>query len=194
MTALQKLSPWQARMLPRITRADAAYATIVLSLAILALWSGRAAARHLSPDGAHAASELLDELELPTVLPNAPLGRDDGDRVALWDLTTEPRTIINFYAPWCGPCQTELPALVKSTADHPQQLAVVVGADEDPVDVRKALDNLGLQNVRFHVDATRHLADGARVTALPTTFLVGRQGRVKERIVGYSEFRLQVLI
>jgi hypothetical protein len=70
----------------------------------------------------------------------------------------------------------------------------VVGADEEPVEVRKKLDDLGLASLHFHVDGTRKLAEGGRVTGLPTSFLIGRMGRVQERIVGYSEFRARMLI
>ena len=191
---MTKLSPWQARLIHRATRADVAYGATILALGILALWSGNAAARHLSPEGARSASELLDELELPRVLPNASLARDDGGQARLWDLTRAPRTIVSFYAPWCEPCQKELPVLAKGTADHPEQLVVLVGADEDPAEVRTKLDDLGLHTLRFHVDITREIESGGRVMALPTTFIVGPMGRVRERVVGYSGYRLHMLL
>jgi thiol-disulfide isomerase/thioredoxin len=181
-------------MLRRASRADVVYCAGVLALTGLTLWSGHRAARHLSPEGAQSAARLLDDLELPGALPNAPLVRDDGMETRLWEVTTAPRTLLTFYAPWCGPCQEELPALVSGTSAHPNRLAVVVGPDEDQAEVRKQLDNLGLKDLRFHIDAKRELEGGGRVTALPTTFLMGRMGRVQERIVGYSGFRLQMLI
>lgn len=188
------LTPWQARTLQRVTSADLRYCVGVLGLAALALWSGHAAARHVSPAAAQSVSRVLDELELPRALPNAVLARDDGAQTRLWELTTAPRTIVAFYAPWCGPCQEELPVLVKGTAGRADRLAVVVGADEEHAEVRKQLDNLGLKDLRFYTDASRQLAVGGRVTALPTTFLVGRVGRVQDRIVGTSEVRLQMLL
>lgn len=189
-----RLTPWGAWILRRATRADLLYCIAVLGLAALTLWSGNAAARHLSPEGAANVSSLLDDLELPGALPNAPLLRDDGQEARFFDLTKGRRTIVAFYAPWCGPCQEELPILVRGTADEPERLAVIVGPDEEPADVRKQLDNLGFKDLRYHTDVKRQLEVGGRVTALPTTFLVGRLGRVHERIVGYSGFRLYALI
>jgi thiol-disulfide isomerase/thioredoxin len=188
------LTPWRARTLRRATKADVAYCIAVLALTALALWCGRRAGAHLSPSGARSVSQLLDKLELPRVLPNARLVRDDGTESRLWDIATEPRTIVTFYAPWCAPCQDEVPALARSTAGKAVQLVVVVGPDEDPAEVRKQIDNLGFKDLRFHVDAGRELEVGGRVTALPTTFLIGHMGAVRERIVGYSEFRVQMML
>jgi thiol-disulfide isomerase/thioredoxin len=188
------LTAWRARTMRRAGTADLAYGAAVLALAAITLWSGRAASRHLSPEGARSVSGMLDELELPRVLPNAVLASDDGASMKLWDLAKGPRAIVTFYAPWCAPCQEELPMLVAQTSDQPGLLTVVVGADEDPAEVRKQLDNLGLRDLRFHIDAARELEAGGRVTALPTTFLIGRLGRVQQRIVGYSQFGIYMLL
>ena len=190
----RRLSPFEARLLHRATRADVAYCIAILAFVALALWSGNAAARYLSPEGAQKTSALLDELELPRTLPNALLSRNDGVDKRLWDVTTESRTLVTFYAPWCAPCQEELPMLISGTREKPAQLVVVVGADEDPAEVKRQLGNLGLSELIYHVDTTRGLESGGRVSALPTTFLLGRKGRVHERVVGYSGFRLQTLI
>lgn len=194
MSSLPALTPWRARLLRRASAVDAVFSVAVVALTALTLWAGNNAARHLSPEGAQSVAGLLDGLELPRVLPNAFLTRDDGLEARLWDVAAGERTIVSFYAPWCAPCQEELPALVQGTSDHKDRLAVIVGPDEDPAEVRKKFENLGLKDLRFHVDARRELEAGGRVTALPTTFLIGRKGRVHERIVGYSGFRLQMLI
>jgi thiol-disulfide isomerase/thioredoxin len=188
------LTPWRARLLHRVTKADLLYAASVVALAVLAVASGRVAARHLSPEGAAAASRLLDELELPGALPNAEVTRDDGVPTRFHELTREPRTIVTFYAPWCGPCQEELPVLVGGTSRHPHRLVVVVGADEEPREVRRKLDNLGLRDLRYYVDTDGQVQAAGRVTGLPTTFLLGRGGRVLERVVGYSPVRLSMLV
>jgi thiol-disulfide isomerase/thioredoxin len=190
----RRLSPFAARLLHRATRADVGYGLAVLALAALSITSGNAAARYLSPEGARKTSALLDELELPRTLPNAPLFRNDGAEARLWDATPERRTLLTFYAPWCGPCQEELPILVAGTREKPAQLLVVVGADEDPAEVRRQLANLGLPDLTYHLDSTRALESGGRVSALPTTFLLGPKGRVHERVVGYSGYRLQMLV
>jgi hypothetical protein len=71
---------------------------------------------------------------------------------------------------------------------------VVVGADEEAREVRRKLDNLGLKDLRYYVDTDGQVHAGGRVTALPSTFLLGRAGRVLDRVVGNSGFRLQMLM
>jgi thiol-disulfide isomerase/thioredoxin len=192
--AATPLTPWRARLLRRASAVDLGYCAAVLLLAVSALGAGNVAARHLSPDGARSVAKVLDDLELPRALPNAVLARADGTEERLWDVAGGPRTIVSFYAPWCAPCQEELPTLVQGTAKAPHSLVVIVGPDEDPAEVRTKLDNLGLKDQRYYVDTRRELETGGRVSALPTTFLIGRMGRVHERIVGYSQFRLSMLI
>jgi hypothetical protein len=84
--------------------------------------------------------------------------------------------------------------LITGTREKPAQLVVVVGAEEDPAEVKRQLANLGLSELLYHVDTKRGLESGGRVSALPTTFLLGRKGRVHERVVGYSGFRLRTLV
>jgi hypothetical protein len=163
------LTPWAARLLRRAAKADAIYGACVLALAILSVWSGRMAAHHLSPEGAASASRLLDDLELPSAFPNAPLIRDDGQTTRLYEQTRESRTIVSFYAPWCGPCQEELPILVSGTSQRPSSLVVVVGSEEEPREVRRKLDNLGLKDLHYYVDTDGQMQAGGRVTAPPFT-------------------------
>jgi hypothetical protein len=88
----------------------------------------------------------------------------------------------------------ELPQLLRGVAENPERLVVIVGPDEDLQEVRRKLDNLDLKGLHCYVDSQGALASAGRVTALPTTFLVAKTGRVHQRLVGQSEYRLQMLI
>ncbi len=166
---------------------------MVCFLGLAAMGSGNRAAEHFSPAGAQAASLLLDELQLPRVLPNAPIEDEQGQVAPLWTQLDRPRTLVSFYASWCGPCQRELPLLVEQTRSQ-GNLLVVVASDEDRSETRRQLDNLGLKNLPFSVDVEGRVYREARVLALPTTILVGRKGKVRDRVVGYSDIRLRMLL
>jgi len=187
------LGVWDALLSRRARWRDAGWCTIVCFLGLAAIASGNRAAENFSPAGAQAASLLLDELQLPQVLPNEPIEDEHGQATELWTQLDRPRTLVSFYASWCGPCQRELPLLVEQTRNQ-GNLLVVVASDEDRRETRRQLDNLGLNSLPFSVDAEGRVYRDARVLALPTTILVGRKGKVRDRVVGYSDFRLRMLL
>jgi thiol-disulfide isomerase/thioredoxin len=135
---------------------------------------------------------MLDELELPTRLPDVLIGTESGAGATLLSSIHETRAAAAFYAPWCGPCQKELPQLAARIAND-AQLLVIVSKDESVEETRRQLTNIGLSDVPFYVDVTGRLFEAARVTALPTTLLVTRGGAVLARGTGYSQLALRRL-
>jgi thiol-disulfide isomerase/thioredoxin len=138
-------------------------------------------------------SELFDDLDVPARLPNASVADQNGQIAPLWDRFTRPRSAVGFYAAWCGPCQKELPQLARQIGDR-ADVVIVVSADEDLEHTRRQLANLGLSKLGFVVDVTGQLTRDAHVSALPTTFLVTRQGGVIMRTRGYSMMALMRLV
>jgi thiol-disulfide isomerase/thioredoxin len=189
MSASERIGWWQARILRRAERGDVLWLIVLAALALLVLGFGRYARLALQPRSAIENAQLLDQLDQPTRLPNAPVRDDEGRRGLLFDRMKTPHAIVAFYAPWCGPCQRELPYLVREIRPHADVL-VVVSADEDVEATRRQLGNLGLADLGFFVDESRQLQHEARVTALPTTFLVSHQGAVLDRTMGYSQLEL----
>jgi thiol-disulfide isomerase/thioredoxin len=180
---------WAERRLKSASRADVLSLALIALVAIGAVAAGRRAHRSVEPRKAPGLAGLLDELDMPLKLPNAPLADADGNSQTLLERIHRPRAVITFYASWCGPCQKELPQLhddVGSLAD----LLVVVSPDEDTAATRRALDNLNLTQLRFFVDTTGRLQKEGRVKGLPTTFLVNQTGSVLERAVGFSFMEL----
>lgn len=189
----RRITWWQAKNLRSARKSDIWVLFVILLLAFASIWSGNMMALHLSPAGVAEVSDILDDLQMPRRLPNAPLKGEDGEVASLWDLTDRPRTLVAFYAPWCAPCQKELPELVEHTQER-KNLLIVVSPREDPALTRRQLDNLGLKDAKFLIDITGKIMEQGKVKSLPTTFLIGRKGRVRERVVGYSEFRLYLLM
>jgi thiol-disulfide isomerase/thioredoxin len=180
---------WRARRIRRAKRADVLVALAIVLLAVATLVFGRRSRAVLRPRPATEYAKVLDELESPRRLPNAMVVDANGKRGQLFDRMTKSRAIVTFYASWCGPCQRELPLLSQRLAKY-ADILVVVGADDDLEDTRRQLANLGLSDLGFVFDETRELQREGRVTALPTSFVVTRQGAVLERIMGYSAMSL----
>ena len=166
---------------------------IILTSGTLAVWTGQMAGSRMSPAGAAQTSEFLDELELPRQLPNESVAEADGKQVMLWSLIPHPRNIVTVYAPWCAPCQKELP-VIHSEMNGRGNLVVLISQKEDMKKVKEQLENLGLGHIRFYRDVTGRILTKSKVRTLPTTFLTKEHGKVLDRVTGYSDYRLKRIV
>ncbi len=189
------MSRWQARSLRRVTRVDAAAIALLLSLAIATVVSGRQARLGLTPRSAQQVAGMLDQLELPTRLPDAPLLDASGEATTLLARIHEKRAAVAFYAPWWGPRQKERPTLAAAIANDAQLLVCRLLRRTRASRTRSvnSLD-LGLGTIwaSMWTRPSRLFREG-RVTALPTTFLITRSGSVLARGAGVSRFSIQRL-
>lgn len=95
--------------------------------------------------------------------------------------------LIKFWGVWCGPCVSEMPdfqKLVDKYADDPKVVIVTLDSDTDPETPRKFMKK---NNYRFPV----LLDDGwisrsAGITAYPTTWFVGADGKIAFTKTGVS--------
>jgi thiol-disulfide isomerase/thioredoxin len=90
--------------------------------------------------------------------------------------------VVNFWASWCGPCRAEAPELVAVADATKAQGVSFVGIDiRDDRDKAKAfLEGKGITYPSLFDPAGQTALDFAKVppTAIPSTLIVDRQGRV----------------
>ena len=106
---------------------------------------------------------------------------------------------VNFWATWCPPCRAEIPDLIRLQAKYKDDLVVLgISEDEAPVDTVRAF--AADQHVNYFIAmSTPALAQVFRgVSALPTTFVIDREGKIVQRHVGQlsaenTELEAQVL-
>lgn len=92
--------------------------------------------------------------------------------------------VINYWAEWCGPCRTEIPELnaMAASPDGP----VVLGVNFDGLqgeELAQASEALGIDFRVLAQDPAERL-DLPRSAVLPVTYLVDREGKVREQLVG----------
>lgn len=85
--------------------------------------------------------------------------------------------VVEFFAAFCTPCQRLLPKAERVRADHPEVEVIGVSVDEEPEAAAAQVSRLRLGFPVVH-DLGRVIAGRFRVTELPATFVVGRDGRV----------------
>jgi cytochrome c biogenesis protein CcmG, thiol:disulfide interchange protein DsbE len=98
--------------------------------------------------------------------------------------------VLNFWATWCPPCVAEMPSLERlHRALGPEGLAVVtVSTDEDEDELKRFVSRLALTLPVLKDPGGRVAASEYHTTGYPETFVLDREGRLLEHVVGPAEW------
>jgi peroxiredoxin len=98
--------------------------------------------------------------------------------------------VLNFWATWCPPCVTEMPSLERlHRALGPEGVSVVtVSTDEDEDELRRFVAVRALTLPVLKDPGGRVAASEYRTTGYPETFVLDRQGRILQHVVGPAEW------
>lgn len=118
--------------------------------------------------------------------PAVQLAQPDG---ALWSLAAHKGqpVLLNFWASWCEPCRSEMPALQQLAARHPGLQLLAVNFKESDDTVRRFVQATGLQLPVLR-DADGGAARAFGVSIFPSTVAINRQGRAVFSIVGACDW------
>ncbi|MDX8387518.1 MAG: TlpA disulfide reductase family protein [Ghiorsea sp.] len=106
---------------------------------------------------------------------------EKGDVVALSSLEGQP-VMLHFWASWCGPCRSEMPALARWVGEHPEVKVVMLSLDNG----REAAERFFAAhdiNVPLNMGSMRDLS-AVGVRGLPSTLLVDASGKITKRYLG----------
>ena len=96
------------------------------------------------------------------------------------------RVVINFWASWCGPCISEIPAFSKFAVEHPEVAVLGLSTDRHQRDAEGAADRMG---IAYPVMMAGSVAATYNIRSLPTTVIVDEDGRVDSVHVNSMSFR-----
>ncbi len=93
--------------------------------------------------------------------------------------------VLNFWATWCGPCKDEMPALerLRRQFDQKDVAFYTVTTDLQREGIKAFLHHLGL-GLPVLLDEDKDASSAFLVRGLPTTVLIGRDGKLVGRAVG----------
>lgn len=119
--------------------------------------------------------------------PDFSLRDGDGRTVRLSDYRGKV-VLLNFWATWCGPCKIEIPWFVDFERRHKDRGFSVIGVSMDDDGwqaVKPFVNRLGV-NYRVVLGDDRVSEAYGGVEALPTTFLIDREGNIAAVHVGLA--------
>lgn len=92
--------------------------------------------------------------------------------------------VVNFWATWCPPCRKEMPYFIKLQDEYRNDVQFIgLDVNETADKVKAFIQALGVNYIiGFSTPQIESTFGG--VTGLPTTFIIDRNGKVVERIIG----------
>jgi len=121
----------------------------------------------------------------------------NGETVSLTSLRGRP-VLLNFWASWCPPCRSEMPAMQELFAEFEDQgftiLAVNATNQDDLDEMKRFVEDNQLQ-FPILLDQTGSAANLYNVQSLPTSFFINQEGIVEDLIIGgMSEALLRIRV
>jgi len=99
--------------------------------------------------------------------------------------------LVNVWATWCPPCRQEMASLDRLAlrlADKGIRI-VPISIDVSGVpSVRYFYSDLGLKNLPIYVDPSKGVVDALGIIGIPTTLLIGPDGREIARMAGPAKW------
>lgn len=95
--------------------------------------------------------------------------------------------LIDFWASWCGPCKTEMPAYEKFQERYRARGLAVIGIGlsmDTPKNLKKFAQKLGVHYTLLM--GTMPVQDKFGLRGIPTTILVDKNGVIRKRTVGFD--------
>jgi peroxiredoxin len=94
--------------------------------------------------------------------------------------------MVNFWATWCGPCKQEMPHLGRLHDKYSRSGFVLLGVnvDEDPRNAAAVAAKLGI-SFPVLLDTDKKVSDLYDLQAMPSTYLIDRDGKVRHLHRGY---------
>ncbi|MBI2980578.1 MAG: redoxin domain-containing protein [Chloroflexi bacterium] len=107
-----------------------------------------------------------------------------GNQVRLSDLRGK-TVFLNFWATWCPPCRAEMPEIEALYQEYNDKDVIIVGIDLlEPENVVGEFVESNGYSWTFVIDTTGEVGNKYRVTGIPASFFVDKDGVIRAMVVG----------
>lgn len=126
----------------------------------------------------------------PVELANVSFSDEGGAAKTLADFKGKV-VLLNLWATWCLPCRHEMPSLdrLQKELGSDQFEVVALSLDRAGKDAaRKFFDEIKIAHLKLYIDPTMKAGNGLRAVGMPTTILIGKDGKELGRLPGPAEW------
>ena len=122
----------------------------------------------------------------PSLAPDFSLKTLEGQEIVLSKLKGKV-LLIDFWATWCGPCRESIPHLVYLHNTYQSKGFEVIGLSQDKGDAETVRRFVKSLQIPYPIAiAPEEISRSFGVSALPTAFLVDREGKVQHKVLGFN--------
>ncbi len=117
--------------------------------------------------------------------PDFSLKNLDGKEIKLSDYKGK-IIFVNFWATWCGPCRHEVPAFIELQDQYTEDLVILgISLDQGDLSVVPAFAKEYSINYEVLYGSQQVVSDYGGIEAIPTTFVVDKDGYLRDMQRGY---------
>jgi thiol-disulfide isomerase/thioredoxin len=126
-----------------------------------------------------------EESTLPSA-PNFTLQTLDGQEVTLSHLKGKV-ILLDFWATWCGPCRESIPHLIQLYKTYQKDGLEVIGMNVEKGEMDAVRRFVKSMDIPYPITLSPDdVQRDYRVSGLPTTIFIDKQGRIREKMVGFT--------
>jgi cytochrome c biogenesis protein CcmG/thiol:disulfide interchange protein DsbE len=152
---------------------------IILSLGMIWIFASRSGANNTT-------GGLIAQPYEGFLAPDFELSNPSGENLRLSDLRGQ-AVILNFWASWCPPCRTEMPAIQAVHQAYQDRGLVVLGVNAANQDnLTQAQEFVASMDLTFQMlsDSAGTVQELYAISALPSTYFIDRAGIIRAVVIG----------
>ncbi len=164
--------------------------TALASGVILTIPAVQSSAEALDPNNLTGSFEPFEAIDPPREMPKLSFVDADGRKLDLGDFAGRV-VLLNLWATWCAPCVREMPDLDQMQALRGGEDFVVLALSFDRKgvpQVERFYEQRGIEHLGIYVDDNMRSFRAIAAPALPTSFILDRQGRAVGILAGPAEW------